>query len=233
MKRISVVLLLILLFPLISSGQDYWKERSQMVKRQIVDRGISDPRVISAMKDVHRHVYVPGNYRDMAYNDRPLPIGHGQTISQPYIVALMTELLKLKEGEKVLEIGTGSGYQAAILSHITSEVYTIEIVEELAREAKNTLKSQGYTNIKVKTGDGYKGWKEHAPFDAIIVTCSPSDVPEPLKNQLAEGGRMIIPVGGQFVQELVLFQKKDNKLIEQEISSVRFVPMVDEDGKRY
>ncbi len=233
MKRILAVLILMLILPIISYSQDYWKERNQMVKRQIVERGISDPKVINAMRDVERHHYVPKNYRNMAYDDRPLPIGHGQTISQPYIVALMTELLEVEEGKKVLEIGTGSGYQAAILSHITSEVYTIEIVEELAREAKRTLKRQGYNNIKVKIGDGYKGWKEYAPFDAIIVTCSPSDVPEPLKNQLAEGGRMIIPVGGKFVQELVLFQKKDNKLIEQEISSVRFVPMVDEDGKRY
>jgi protein-L-isoaspartate(D-aspartate) O-methyltransferase len=233
MKRLIISVMLLLFVAGSVRCQNYWQERNQMVKRQIMDRGINDPKVISAMKDVARHEYVPQNYREMAYDDRPLPIGHGQTISQPYIVALMTELLELEEGDKVLEIGTGSGYQAAVLSHITSEVFTIEIVEGLAEDAKKVLQKQGYTNIHVKIGDGFKGWPEHAPFDAIIVTCSPSDIPAPLKNQLKEGGRMVIPVGGKFIQELVLVKKENGELKKQEISSVRFVPMLNEDGQRY
>ncbi|MFP4041598.1 MAG: protein-L-isoaspartate(D-aspartate) O-methyltransferase [Bacteroidales bacterium] len=233
MKKLLLTILIIGLLPVIVVAQKYDREKQQMVKQQIVDRGIKDPKVIAAMKDVDRHVYVPKNYRDMAYSDRPLPIGNGQTISQPYIVALMTELLELEEGEKVLEIGTGSGYQAAVLSHITSEVYSIEIIEELAEQAKDNLQKQGYDSIKLKIGDGYKGWEEYAPFDAIIVTCAPSDIPEPLKEQLAEGGRMIIPIGDKFIQELVLFEKKNGELEKQEISSVRFVPMLDGSGKKY
>ncbi|MFP4525619.1 MAG: protein-L-isoaspartate(D-aspartate) O-methyltransferase [Bacteroidales bacterium] len=233
MKKLLLTILIIGLLPVIVVAQKYDREKQQMVKQQIVDRGIKDPKVIAAMKDVDRHVYVPKNYRDMAYSDRPLPIGDGQTISQPYIVALMTELLELEEGEKVLEIGTGSGYQAAVLSHITSEIYSIEIIEELAEEAKENLQKQGYDSIKLKIGDGYKGWEEYAPFDAIIVTCAPSDIPEPLKEQLAEGGRMVIPIGDKFIQELVLFEKKNGELEKQEISSVRFVPMLDGSGKKY
>ncbi|MFP4447657.1 MAG: protein-L-isoaspartate(D-aspartate) O-methyltransferase [Bacteroidales bacterium] len=233
MKKLLLTILIIGILPVIIVAQKYDKEKQQMVKQQIVDRGIKDTKVIAAMKDVDRHVYVPKNYRDMAYSDRPLPIGNGQTISQPYIVALMTELLELEEGEKVLEIGTGSGYQAAVLSHITSEVYSIEIIEELAEQAKDNLQKQGYDSIKLKIGDGYKGWEEYAPFDAIIVTCAPSDIPEPLKEQLAEGGRMIIPIGDKFIQELVLFEKKNGELEKQEISSVRFVPMLDGSGKKY
>ncbi len=233
MKKLLLTILIIGILPVIIVAQKYDKEKQQMVKQQIVDRGIKDTKVIAAMKDVDRHVYVPKNYRDMAYSDRPLPIGNGQTISQPYIVALMTELLELEEGEKVLEIGTGSGYQAAVLSHITSEVYSIEIIEELAEQAKDNLQKQGYDSIKLKIGDGYKGWEEYAPFDAIIVTCAPSDIPEPLKEQLAEGGRMVIPIGDKFIQELVLFEKKNGELEKQEISSVRFVPMLDGSGKKY
>jgi protein-L-isoaspartate(D-aspartate) O-methyltransferase len=233
MKKLRYLFILVILLPLVSCAQTYQGERDKMVEYQIERRGIKDPAVIKAMKVVKRHMFVPEKYQNKAYSDRPLPIGHGQTISQPYIVALMTELLNLEEGDKVLEIGTGSGYQAAVLSHITSNVYTIEIVEELANKAKETLQNQGYNNVKVKTGDGYKGWKEYAPFDAIIVTASPSDVPDPLKNQLAEGGRMIIPVGGEIFQELVLLEKENGKLVRKEVSSVRFVPMVDEDGERY
>ncbi|MFP4046841.1 MAG: protein-L-isoaspartate(D-aspartate) O-methyltransferase [Bacteroidales bacterium] len=233
MKKLLLTILIIGILPVIIVAQKYDKEKQQMVKQQIVDRGIKDTKVIAAMKDVDRHFYVPKNYRDMAYSDRPLPIGNGQTISQPYIVALMTELLELEEGEKVLEIGTGSGYQAAVLSHITSEVYSIEIIEELAEQAKDNLQKQGYDSIKLKIGDGYKGWEEYAPFDAIIVTCAPSDIPEPLKEQLAEGGRMVIPIGDKFIQELVLFEKKNGELEKQEISSVRFVPMLDGSGKKY
>ncbi|MFO8235885.1 MAG: protein-L-isoaspartate(D-aspartate) O-methyltransferase [Bacteroidales bacterium] len=233
MKKLFIGLMLFGIVPVTIFAQTYHKEKQQMVREQIADRGIKDPKVIAAMKDVDRHVYVPENYRDMAYADRPLPIGNGQTISQPYMVALMTELLELEEGDKVLEIGTGSGYQAAVISHITSEVYTIEIIKELAEEAQKNLQKQGYNNIKFKIGDGYKGWEEHAPFDAIIVTCAPSDIPEPLEEQLAEGGRMVIPIGGQFVQEMVLFEKQDSELKKQEISTVRFVPMLDESGKKY
>ncbi|MFP4018686.1 MAG: protein-L-isoaspartate(D-aspartate) O-methyltransferase [Bacteroidales bacterium] len=233
MKKLLLTILIIGLLPVIVVAQKYDREKQQMVKQQIVDRGIKDPKVIAAMKDVDRHVYVPKNYRDMAYSDRPLPIGDGQTISQPYIVALMTESLELEEGDKVLEIGTGSGYQAAVLSHITSEIYSIEIIEELAEEAKENLQKQGYDSIKLKIGDGYKGWGEYAPFDAIIVTCAPSDIPEPLKEQLAEGGRMVIPIGDKFIQELVLLKKKNGELEKQEISSVRFVPMLDGSGKKY
>ena len=169
----------------------------------------------------------------MAYEDRPLPIGEGQTISQPYIVALMTETLELEKDMKVLEVGTGSGYQAAILAEIVKEVYSIEIVESLGLKAKKLLKTLNYQNIDLKIGDGYKGWEEHAPFDAIIVTCAPANIPDPLKNQLKEGGRMIIPMGGRMTQELVLLEKKKGKLIKQVVTAVRFVPMVRNDGKRY
>jgi len=212
----------------------YEKVRQRMVREQIVARGITDQQVIQAMLNVKRHLFVPSNQERMAYEDRPLPIGEGQTISQPYIVALMTELLDLKEDMKVLEIGTGSGYQAAILAKIVKEVYTIEIIESLGLKAKELLKEElDYSNIKFKIGDGYKGWEQYAPFDAIIVTCAPSDIPEPLENQLREGGRMIIPIGGSITQELVLLEKKGGKMIRNQVSPVRFVPMVRNDGKRY
>jgi len=178
-------------------------------------------------------LFVPKNYQRMAYEDRPLSIGEGQTISQPYIVALMTETLELKKDMKVLEIGTGSGYQAAILAEIVDQVYTIEIIESLGLKAENLLKSLNYNNINVKIGDGYKGWKEHSPFDAIIVTCAPADIPEPLEMQLKEGGKMIIPLGGSITQELVLFQKINGQLIRKVVAPVRFVPMVRHDGIRY
>ncbi len=166
-----------------------------MVKYQIRDRGVTDVRVLRAMEHVLRHEFVPSNYVDQAYADHPLPIGHGQTISQPYIVALMTELLELKETDRVLEIGTGSGYQAAILSEIVAEVYTVEIVEPLATEAKERLERLGYKNVHVLYADGYYGWEEHAPYDAIIVTCAPDHIPQPLVQQLADGGSLVVPVG--------------------------------------
>jgi len=172
-------------------------------------------------------------YVSMAYRDSPLPIEEGQTISQPYIVALMTETLNLEKDDKVLEIGTGSGYQAAILAEIVDSVYTIEIFEKLGKKASQLFDELGYDNIYTKIGDGYKGWPEHAPFDAIIVTAAPSDIPEPLKEQLAEGGRMIIPVGGDAVQELILLKKRNGKIKQQSVLPVRFVPMISDDGEKY
>ncbi len=225
--------LFIAAFTLNITAQNYAEDREQMVKWQIEDRGISDSKVINAMRTVKRHKFVPKQYQENAYRDGPLSIGQGQTISQPYIVALMTEKLQLDENDKVLEIGTGSGYQAAVLAEITPHVFSIEIVEELAIRARKTLREQGYSNVHLKIGDGFKGWKKHAPFDGIIVTCSPSDVPEPLKRQLAENGRMVIPIGGAFVQKLVVLEKKNGKIRKSPISGVRFVPMVDDEGDRY
>lgn len=211
----------------------YFAEREQMVVHQIKRRGIKDPKIINAFLKVERHRFVPKRYLANAYEDRPLPIGEGQTISQPYIVAFMTDVLNLSRSDKVLEIGTGSGYQAAILGELSDNVFTIEINEPLGKRADKLLKELGYTNVKVKIGDGYKGWKEHAPYDAIIVTCAPSHVPAPLKEQLKEGGRMIIPVGGRFNQSLVLLRKIDNALEEENVLPVLFVPMVDPTGKKY
>ena len=211
----------------------YEKVRQRMVREQIVARGIKDQKVIQAMLNVKRHLFVPKNQERMAYEDRPLSIGEGQTISQPYIVALMTETLGLSKEMKVLEIGTGSGYQAAILAEIVEEVYTIEIIESLGKRAKKTLEDLNYNNISFKIGDGYKGWEQYAPFDAIIVTCAPANIPKPLESQLKEGGKMIIPIGGSITQELVLLEKKKGKLIKKVVAPVRFVPMVRNDGKRY
>ncbi len=199
--------------------------REKMVQEQIIARGVKNEKVIKALLEVPRHKFVPFQYRELAYIDRPLPIGHNQTISQPYIVALMTELLNLKGGEKVLEIGTGSGYQAAILAELTREVYTIEILEPLAREAEKRLKKMGYENIKVKSGDGFLGWEKFAPFDAIIVTCAPGEIPPKLVEQLKEGGRMVIPVGERF-QELKLVVKEKGEVVARDIIPVRFVPMI-------
>ncbi|RYD48630.1 MAG: protein-L-isoaspartate(D-aspartate) O-methyltransferase, partial [Verrucomicrobiaceae bacterium] len=204
-----------------------------MVAEQIERRGVKDPRVLEAMRKVPRHEFVPEEGRLEAYDDRPLPIGHGQTISQPYIVALMTEALGLKGTEKVLEVGTGSGYQAAVLSGLAKEVFTIEIVEPLGKQSAEVLKRLGYKNVTARIGDGYRGWREEAPFDAIIVTCAPDAVPEPLVHQLAEGGRMIIPVGPEGkAQQLVLLKKRHGKLHQQEILPVRFVPMTGEVRER-
>ncbi|MBN2030074.1 protein-L-isoaspartate(D-aspartate) O-methyltransferase [bacterium] len=206
-------------------------ERRRMVEEQIMTRGVEDTLVLNAMMKVERHLYVPEPYRPYAYNDEPLPIGHDQTISQPYIVAYMTEALRLKGGEKVLEIGTGSGYQAAVLAEIAREVYTIEIVEPLAKQASDILQAEGYDNVFCRCGDGYQGWPEKAPFDAIIVTAAPPRIPEPLVEQLKEGGRMIIPVGTYF-QELVLLTKKDGEISKKQLIPVRFVPMTGEIQKK-
>jgi len=233
MSRTLFVIWLMILIPLTAVSQDYDAERRNMVDQQILNRGIRNPTVLDAMRAVERHYFVPEQYRHMAYSDRPLPIGHQQTISQPYIVALMTDYLNLKEGEKVLEIGTGSGYQAAVLAELVGQVYSVEIVEELAHRARKTLEELGYENVHIRIGDGYKGWEEHAPYDAIIVTASPSDVPPALKEQLAEGGRMVIPVGGPVFQKLVLLRKEDGKVKQTDVTSVRFVPMVDEEGDRH
>ncbi|MCK9641529.1 MAG: protein-L-isoaspartate(D-aspartate) O-methyltransferase [Prolixibacteraceae bacterium] len=214
-------------------GQDYKKDkyflqRKTMVEQQIKERGIHNPRVLGALMDVQRHKFVPDEYRNFSYDDRPLPIGHNQTISQPYIVAYMTEILNPDPTKKVLEIGTGSGYQAAILSLLYKEVYTIEIIGALGEQAKKVFAEEGYTNIKVKIGDGYQGWKEYAPFDAIIVTCAPTNIPKSLVQQLAEGGKMIIPVGKPYNQVLYLLEKKGGKIRKTATLSVQFVPMVRE-----
>ena len=199
-------------------------ERDDMVKTQM--RDVKDEKVLEAMKNVPRHKFMPERIRGSAYADRPLPIGYGQTISQPYIVAYMTASLKLKPGHKVLEIGTGSGYQAAILSELTQEVYSIEIVKPLADSSKKRLKEMGYTTVKTVYADGYHGWKEHAPFDAVIVTCAATHVPPPLIKQLKEGGKMVIPVGGRFsVQELLVIEKKDGKVKSKSAMGVVFVPL--------
>jgi protein-L-isoaspartate(D-aspartate) O-methyltransferase len=202
--------------------------RARMVETQIAARGVRDPRVLEAMRKVPRHLFVEPAQRERAYEDHPLPIAGSQTISQPYIVALMTELLALPPRSRVLEIGTGSGYQSAVLGELAAEVYSIEILPELAKAAGETLKSLGYANVTVRAGDGYRGWPEHAPFDGIIVTAAPERIPQPLIDQLAIGGRMVIPVGG-FFQELKVFTKEaDGRVTEKDIIPVRFVPMTGE-----
>lgn len=212
-----------------TKGADsYLQLRLDMVKTQIEARGIKDPNVIKAMSEVPRNEFVPIEYRKFAYEDTPLPIGEGQTISQPYIVALMTEALGLKGDEKVLEIGTGSGYQAAVLSKIAKEVYTIEILEPLYRRATETLKKLGYKNVYTRLGDGYLGWEEKAPFDAILITCSVDHVPKPLERQLSIGGRLVMPLGPEYsYQNLVLFNKlPDGSLVQKTLIPVAFVPML-------
>jgi protein-L-isoaspartate(D-aspartate) O-methyltransferase len=199
--------------------------REAMVENQIIARGVSDPATIQAMRTVERHRFVSPDMARRAYDDNPLPIGYGQTISQPYIVAYMTEAIRPAKGQKVLEIGTGSGYQAAILAEIVDQVYTIEIVEPLALEAQKRLTELGYSNIHVRHGDGYHGWPEEAPFDAIVVTAGAETIPPMLVEQLRDGGRMIIPVGPQeHVQHLLLIEKKDGKLTQHKLFPVRFVP---------
>jgi protein-L-isoaspartate(D-aspartate) O-methyltransferase len=203
------------------------RARERMVKEQIEARGVKDPLTLAAMRKVERHRFVPEASVESAYADHPLPIGHGQTISQPYIVAFMTEALGLQGGERVLEVGTGSGYQAAVLAEIAARVYTIEIVEPLATEARERLAALGYRNVEVRSGDGYRGWPEAAPFDAIIVTAAAPRIPEPLTDQLADGGRLVIPVGDEF-QELVVVTRRGTGLEERRVLPVRFVPMTGE-----
>lgn len=224
-------LAIILISSACSNSQDvkedkYFYHRKTMVESQIKDRGIYNKQVLDALMKVPRHKFVPEVYRSYAYDDRPLPIGYNQTISQPYIVAYMTEALDPDNTKKVLEIGTGSGYQAAILSLLYKTVYSIEIIEPLGENAKKIFAEEGYTNIRVKIGDGFNGWQEYAPFDAIIVTCAPTNIPQPLIDQLAEGGKMIIPVGEQYNQVLYLLTKRNGKIHKTETLPVLFVPML-------
>ncbi len=202
--------------------------RNRMIDRQlkIAGREIKNPQVLKAMKEVPRHFFVAPSLQDHAYDDSPLPIGFGQTISQPYIVAFMTEILRPKPTDRVLEVGTGSGYQAAVLAALVKDVYSVEIVQPLADRAKQTFEDLKIVNVHVKAGDGYQGWPEHAPFDAVIVTCAPEKIPQALCDQLAEGGRMIIPVGKALgSQELILLEKQQGKLKQRSVLPVRFVPM--------
>lgn len=205
-------------------GDSYEEARKQMVATQIRSRGITDKRVLAAMEKVPRHMFVPETYQSQAYSDSPLPIGYGQTISQPYIVALMTEALKIEPGDKVFEVGTGSGYQAAVLAEMGAEVYTMEIVMELASVASETFNLLNYNKIQTRLGDAYQGWVEHSPFDAVIVTAAPERVPQPLLDQLKIGGRMVVPVGGRF-QDLVLITKTAEGLQKESLGPVIFVPM--------
>ena len=204
------------------------KRLERMVESQIESRGVTDPAVLAAMRKTPRWKFVPEDHKNRAFEDNPLPIGYGQTISQPYIVAYMTEALLLKSDDRVLEIGTGSGYQAAVLAEIAAEVYTIEIIPELGERAEGTLNELGYDNIHVTVGDGYKGWPEHAPFDAVILTCAPDHIPEPLLDQLADGGRLVIPVGGTYPQELKRITRVGDDYETEFLTSVLFVPMTGE-----
>jgi len=228
---LSVLLIFFVVLPLREKSEEstYRGKAEVMVAEQIEARGVKNEKVLQAMGKVPRHRFVPENLIPHAYEDSPLPIGFGQTISQPYIVALMTELLNPEGSDRVLEVGTGSAYQAAVLSEIVDEVYTIEIFEELGTSAKERLEDLGYDNVKVKIADGYYGWPEYAPFDVIIVTCVASHIPPPLIQQLKEGGKMCIPVGSVFwAQNLMLVEKKNGKIVSRNILPVRFVPMLGE-----
>ncbi len=233
--RNPVFILILLAIPgaCFAQSDAFFNERKQMVSQQIKARGISNKEILNAFLQVPRHEFVTADYIRFAYTDSPLPINEGQTISQPYIVAFMTEILDLKSTDRVLEVGTGSGYQAAILAQICDSVFTIELFESLSIQSRKVFDKLGYKNIYCKVGDGYQGWNKKAPFDAIIVTCSPTHVPEPLKDQLAEGGRMIIPVGEGRIQQLVLLQKKNGKIREKGVLPVRFVPMLNNEGGEY
>lgn len=213
-----------------SLSTDYEKEREHMVESQLARRGIKDKRVLEAMRQVPRHLFIPEDMRSLAYCDGPLPIGHGQTISQPYIVALMTELLELTGQEKVLEIGTGSGYQAAILSRLARQVYSLERHAALAQQAEKVLAQLGYDNVMVRVRNGTLGWPEHSPYEAIIITAAAPEVPQPLPDQLADGGRLVAPVGSQWSQVLVKVRRQSDLLIRERLTAVAFVPLVGEYG---
>ena len=228
-RALPLALLAIAPLAVLSPGQptdaELTARRGEMVAQQIVARGVTDRRVLEAMRTVPRHRFVPSELMSLAYSDRPLPIGHDQTISQPYIVAAMTEALGIEPHHTVLEIGTGSGYQAAVLTRLARRVYTIEIVPELARRAADALKVVGYSNVEVRAGDGYGGWPDHAPFDRIMVTAAPQEIPKPLLDQMAERGRMVVPVGGQGdVQWLTIVDKTSNGLVQRRTMAVAFVP---------
>ncbi|MFT3738969.1 MAG: protein-L-isoaspartate(D-aspartate) O-methyltransferase [Breznakibacter sp.] len=224
-------LLIIALF-MVSLAQDYANQRQHMVTEQLERRGIESSAVLNAMRQVPRHEFVPAESRHLAYNDSPLPIGYNQTISQPYIVAYMTEKLNVTKKQKVLEIGTGSGYQAAVLSLLADSVYTIEIVKPLGETARTKLKELGYNNVRVKIGDGYQGWRQHAPYDAIMVTAAPEKVPPPLIDQLKEGGVMVVPIGPEKgMQYLQYLEKRNGKMVKKKLLPVKFVPFTrDEKG---
>ncbi len=228
MLRKFFLLTLIIILPILSEAQDndrFQQQRIQMVENQIEARGVSDELTLNAMRNVPRHNFVRERDQRRAYSDNPIPIGHGQTISQPYIVAYMTEIIRPEEGMRVLEIGTGSGFQAAVLAEFTDEVYTIEIVPELAGWGEGNLRKSGYENVEVKHADGYYGWEVHAPFDAIVVTAAADHIPPPLIDQLKDGGRMIIPVGSPFqVQNLMLVEKSGREVTSRSLMPVRFVP---------
>lgn len=229
---VAVMLLIIAVIPFFLIAEDFSAKRVSMVEKDIRARGVKDEKVLGAMLTIPRHLFVDPSLQEKAYNDHPLPIGEGQTISQPYVVALMTEAVALQGGEKVLEIGTGSGYQAAVLAVIARDVYSIEIKKGLFEIARKRLKSLGYGNITVKHGDGYFGWEEQAPFDAIVITASANHVPPPLLAQLKEGGRLIIPLGSTvFYQNLTLFTKAKGKVKIRELGGVAFVPMTGEAKK--
>lgn len=236
------LLLIFLLLSLVSSlvaetwlyaAENFSVKRQKMIEQDIKGRGIKDPKVLNAMSRIARERFVDKGFADLAYEDHPLPIGEGQTISQPYVVALMTEAIKLKPSDRVLEIGTGSGYQAAVLAEIASEVYTIEIRKRLTEHAEKLLNNLGYRNIKVKYGDGYFGWEEHGPYDAIIVTAAANHIPPPLIRQLKEGGRLIIPLGSTvYAQILTIVTKKKGDLDVMQLAGVAFVPMAGEAEKK-
>ena len=225
MMKVLLVIILLSTTVFAQEIDTFDAKRQEMISHQIKNRGITDGKVLEAMEKVRRHLFVPDALRGMAYEDRPLPIGHDQTISQPYIVAYMTQAARPRPDDRVLEIGTGSGYQAAILAEIVKEVYTIEIIKPLADSASSRLLDMGYQNVKVKWGDGYEGWVEYAPFDTIIVTAAPSEIPENLIDQLKIGGRMVIPIG-TFFQELYLITRTESGFDKKPILPVRFVPMV-------
>ncbi len=227
-------LVFIMAIPMFAAGQDpYALMRQRMVEENIRQRGVQDIAVLKAMATIPRHLFVNASNRNQAYEDHPLPIGEGQTISQPYVVALMTESLRLRPGDRVLEIGTGSGYQAAVLASIVREVYTIEIRKSLADKAEKTLAALGYGNVKVKCSDGYFGWEENAPFDAIIITAAANHIPPPLIKQLKEGGRLIVPLGSTtYFQTLTLATKRRGELDVEQLCPVAFVPMTGEIKKR-
>ena len=240
-RRFSIFSILCLIFALsifslispVMASDPYVQKRAQMVQKDIRGRGVKDPMVLEAMEKIPRHLFVDESFKEKAYADHPLPIGEGQTISQPYVVALMTEALRLRPEERVLEIGTGSGYQAAVLAEIVKEVYTIEIRKPLTESASKRLQELGYKNIQVKCADGYFGWEEVAPFDAIIVTAASNLIPPPLLKQLKEGGRLIIPVGSTtFHQTLTLVTKEKGDLQVEQLGGVIFVPLIGEVEKK-
>ncbi len=228
--RLGLAGVLLTLVPALAAAADpdeFVRQREAMVAEQIEARGVKDPGVLDAMRTVPRHEFVPESLRAAAYQDSPLPIGEGQTISQPYIVALMTELAEVGPQDKALEIGTGSGYQAAVLAELTPRLFTIEILPALAARAEATLRRLGYTRVRVRVGDGYLGWPEEAPFDAILVTAAPDHIPQPLVDQLAEGGVLVIPVGPEGrTQELKRLRKQEGRVVEEEVIPVIFVPLV-------